>query len=243
MLIDFCLPARNEEKILVGNVQRLNNFLESQNYSFDWQIIIIINGSQDNSEALVREMHSHNPQRINFLVLSKGGKGLAIKECWRQSSADILVFMDVDLAVSLDNLPALINPLINNEKDLVFGSRLLPSSHTERPVIREISSRSYNFLSRLILEHHFSDLQCGFKAIRRELFNQVSPWLRDNQWFFDTELIIVSQKLNYRLQEIPVDWQENRYDQRTSRIKAWQDSWPFIKNLISLRLYLRKMVK
>jgi len=241
MLVDFCLPVRNEEKILVSNVERLKKFLCSWRCSFDWQITIIVNGSNDNSENLSRDLQQSYPTKIKVLVLAAGGKGLAIKECFHQSQGDILIFMDIDLAVDLNYLPNLITPVVKGKYDLVFGSRLLPGSQTERSWIREISSRSYNMLSRLILNHHFYDLQCGFKAVRRETFSKVSPWLRDNHWFFDTELIILSKKFNYRLLEIPVNWQENRYDQRISKIRTIRDSLPFIRNLLLFKKFLKKV--
>ena len=231
MLIDFCLPVRNEEKILVTNARRLKDFLINKNWPFTWRIIIIINGSQDASAELAIKMQKEDPQRVQALIISDGGKGLALKKCFSESLADFLVFMDIDLAVSLDNLPELIEPLINNQSDLVFGSRLLLGSKTERSFYRESSSRLYNSLSRLVLRHHFSDLQCGFKAIRREAFNRITPFLKDDHWFFDTELIILLKKFNYRLLEIPVDWQENRYDERTSKIRAFRDGWHFFSNI------------
>ena len=149
--------------------------------------------------------------------------------------------MDIDLAVSLDNIPDLLQPLLNSQQDLVFGSRLLAGANTQRSFIRSLSSRTYNFLSRLILSHRFSDLQCGFKAMRRAVFSKISPYLQDKQWFFDTELIILAQRCGYRLLEIPVNWQENRYDKRASKIRLLRDGYRFVKRLLEFNWRLRKI--
>lgn len=232
MKIDFCLPVRNEEKILADNVKRLRNFLIAQHYLFDWQVVIIVNGSEDASAKIARELEGDH---VSSKTISTEGKGVALKTGFQESTADILVFMDVDLAVSLDNIQSLIDGIIDENYDLVIGSRLLPQSHTSRSGLRDLNSRLYNLLSRIVLQHNLSDLQCGFKAIKKNIFNEAKPFLRDNQWFFDTELVMVTQYLGYKVKEIPVDWQENRYDERKSKVKVLRDAWPFIINLFRLR--------
>ncbi len=238
MTIDFCLPVRNEEKILAVNVRRLRDFLITQNYSFDWNITIIVNGSIDSSSKIADSLIS---KQIKVKTITAAGKGIALKTGFRESSADVLVFMDVDLAVALENITDLIGPMMEDKGDLIIGSRLLPKSQTARSGLRDFNSRVYNFLSRLVLQHSLSDLQCGFKAVRRTTFNQVLPFLHDDQWFFDTELVILAKHLGQRIIEIPVNWQENRYDERKSKVRVLRDSWPFIKNLFLLRVRLKEI--
>jgi len=231
MKVDFCLPAKNEEQILASNIKYLLKFLENQKLNYFWEIIIIINGSQDKSYLIAKEL-TENDSRIKIKYLELGGKGRALKEYFQESRADILVFMDIDLVVALDNITPLINPILNNEADLVMGSRLLPNSHTDRSIWRSFISHTYNILSRVILQHSFSDLQCGFKAFRREVFSDLQTKFKDNNWFFDTELIILAYCRGYKIKEIPVDWRENRHDVRKSKIKIFKDIWSFLKNLI-----------
>ncbi|MFA6994816.1 MAG: glycosyltransferase [Patescibacteria group bacterium] len=240
MLIDFCLPAKDEELVLEANVKRLVNFLELQKANYFWNIVIIINTSGDTSYSVAKEL-AENDERIKARNLKLGGKGRALKEYFQESSADILVFMDVDLATSLNNIPALIDPILNQEADLVIGSRLLPNSRTNRSFSRNFISEIYNFLSRLILRHKFRDLQCGFKALRKELFNHLQPYFIDNKWFFDTELIILAARFGYEIKEIPVDWQENRYSRRLSKIHIFRDSWSFVKNLFYFKHRLNNL--
>lgn len=240
MRVDFCLPVWNEEKILEANLIRFQEFLNSRDWPFTWQIIVIINGSSDSSLAITDRLSSRD-SRIKYLDLKSDGKGLAVRAGFRASSADLLVFMDIDLAVSLNNIPDLLQPLLAGQQDLVFGSRLLVGSNINRSFFRGFTSQVYNFLSRFLLDHSFADLQCGFKALRREVFQRLEPDLRDNQWFFDTELIILAKRRGYRLLEIPVDWQENRYAQRTSKIRPLQDGYLFLRKLIEFSRRLRKI--
>jgi len=239
MLIEFCIPAYNEEKILAKNALKLWTYLKNQKNNFDWKIVLLINGSSDNSESIANDLAEKYPE-IHSEIVKMPGRGQALKIYFLKSAADIIAYMDADLAVSLDNIPDLINPLINDDYDLSIGSRLLSESKIERSFIRELSSRTYNFLSRLVLGHHFSDMQCGFKAIKKETFVKIAPNIEDKKWFFDTELIAFANHYNYKIKEVPVDWQENRYEERTSKVKIIKDSLKFLKNLIKLKIRLIK---
>lgn len=243
MTIDFCLPVKNEENILEANILILRDFLIKQNYSFSWKIVVILNNCQDKSESIISHLSNTNPEHIKYISIKPAGKGGALKYYFSISSADIIVFMDVDLAVSLDSLNNLINPLINNEKDLVIGSRLLKDSRVERSLFRSFSSLVYNSLSREYLNHKFFDLQCGFKAFKSEVFLKVKPYLKNDQWFFDTELVLLAKFFKFNIIEIPVNWAENRYKQRVSKVSVYKHAWGFLKNMISLRKQIESLKK
>ena len=243
MTIDFCLPVRNEESILEPNLIKLRDFLISKKYSFGWQMVVILNNCDDDSESIIKRLISVYPDNLKYLNVDPPGKGGALKSYFMQSKADILVFMDIDLAVSLENLDELIDPILNGREDLVIGSRLLKSSQVERSFFRSYSSVVYNFLSRQFLNHKFYDLQCGFKAFKSDVFLKVKPYLNDNQWFLDTELVVLANFFKFNIKEIPVNWAENRYAQRVSKVSVYKHAWSFLKNLISLRSQLSNLKK
>lgn len=239
MYIEICVPVYNEEKILEKNILQLLNFCQNKNYPFSWKIIIVINGSNDQSLAISQALENKYPDKINFVNYEDGGKGGAIKKYFLTSPADILVYMDVDLAVDLGSLDNLIHPIINKKAQIVMGSRLLPNSKTDRSFLRELSSQIYNFFSRIILKHNFSDLQCGFKAMEKSAFQKISPHIKNKKWFFDTELIAYAKLLGFKIMEIPIDWSENRYEQRKSKVNLFSESAKFIYNLFKLKKELK----
>lgn len=241
MLVDFCLPTKNEALILENSLIKLISYCDQAGFDFSWRVIVIINGSNDSSVGIVQKFKRRFPGKVDFIEVAESGRGRALKRYWSSSSADVLSYMDCDLAVSLDNLSALIRPLVNNEADLAIGSRLSAGAATKRSLFREIVSQSYNLLSRLMLEHSLTDLQCGFKAVRREAFLALKPYLADDYWFFDTELVILALRSDLRLREVPVDWRENRYQLRPSTVKVFSDSLTFLKNLASFRRRLKKI--
>lgn len=232
MLIEFLLPVYNEERILARNISMVKEYLSGQKFPFDWKIVVANNGSTDESSLICKKMAC---EKISVINIPQAGKGRAIKTYGLNSDSDIFVYMDIDLAVSLDNLSRLISPVISGDSDLSLGSRLMTGSETDRSFLRSLSSVIYNHLSRLILRHDLTDLQCGFKAIRTDIFKKIAPMIESDHFFFDTELIAYALLCDCRIAEIPVSWKENRYDQRESKVKVMQDSAKFAISLFKLK--------
>lgn len=240
--VQFMVPVHNEESIVTRNVEKLLHYCDGCDYPFEWMIHIVVNGSRDRTLEMAHSLAGRFPDRVLVTSFPEPGRGSALKRAWLASDADIVLYMDVDLAVSLEYLTELVQPILAGECDLVIGSRNLRDSRIKRSLLREVISQSYNFLSRLILNHGFSDLQCGFKAIRLEVFKAIAPRLDGIHWFFDTELVLWAQKQNFRVKEIPVDWSENRYEKRKSKVRLLRDSSMFFSNLLRLRFRMSRTV-
>jgi putative flippase GtrA len=97
-------------------------------------------------------------------------------------------------------------PLVSGHSDIAIGTRLSRGSRVVRGAKREVISRCYNLLLRGTLAARFSDAQCGFKAIRRDVAAQLLPLVEDTGWFFDTELLVLAERAGLRIHEVPVDW-------------------------------------
>jgi len=242
-IVEICLPIKDEEKIIREKIKTLSTVLRDLKIDATWLITGVINGSSDQSFNVFQSVVSCLPYRSKCFNLAKKGKAHAIKTCWRQSEADILVFMDIDLAVPPIFLKQLLLPIINNEADLVIGSRFLPDSKTSRSWRRDIISRFYIFIARFILKHDFTDLQCGFKAIRRSKYQKLEKFLKDDNWFLDSELLVFAKVFNLRILEIPVNWQERDKKGKKSNIRIIRDSFNFILNLIKLRIRKTRVMR
>ena len=243
MKVIFCLPIKNEEDVLENNLIRLINYLNEQKFEFDWKVSGAINGSNDNSVSIIKKVKERFPDKIDFLVIDRPGKGGAIKHYWRQTEADVLSFMDADLAVSLSGIRQLIEPIVRGEQDMVIGSRFIANSCAERSWQRGFISTGYALFSRLILGHTKSDLQCGFKAISKKAFESIDKYLLNDYWFFDTELVVTAEMFNLRILEIAVNWKENREGTKKSDIKIFRDSLSFIWNILKFRFRLFRIKK
>ena len=114
--------------------------------------------------------------------------------------------MDVDLSTSLDALLPLVAPLLSGHSDVAIGTRLAHGARVVRGPKRELISRIYNLLLKTCLRNGFSDAQCGFKAARTEVARELLPRVEDNEWFFDTEFLVLAERRGFRIHEVPVDW-------------------------------------
>lgn len=206
--VDIVIPIYNEEEELKTSINRLHKYLKQKLTSFSWKITIADNASTDSSLEIAKKL-SKNLSRVGFLHLDEKGRGRAVKQSWLESHADYLVYMDVDLSTDLRSLPKLLNSL-RSGYDIAIGSRLSRNSKVVgRPVKREILSRGYNILIKLFFGTNFSDAQCGFKAVSQKIVKKLLPKILDNAWFFDSELLIVGEKMGYRIYEEPVLWIDN----------------------------------
>lgn len=240
MIVDICLPVFNEEEIIGPNVNRLFDYCHKSSFGFDWQIVIINNGSTDRTKEIALKLLS---DRIKYFEIKVPGRGRALREYWLRSESDVLAYMDIDMAVSLDHVADLLAPLVSGEADLVIGSRNLPKSKCQRSFFRDSASKVYIFLLHHLLHCAFSDLQCGFKAVKNDMFKKLSPYLRNDYWFFDTELVVFCSAFHGRIQELAVDWQENRYEKRKSKVAVLRDGVSSLASILALRSRIKKLNK
>lgn len=203
-VVDIVIPVYNEENDLEPCVRRLHAHL-SAGMPYSFQITVADNASTDSTlkvaETLAREFPS-----VRVVHLPEKGRGRALRTVWSTSESAVLAYMDVDLSTDLAAVLPLIAPLVSGHSDLATGTRLHRGSRVIRGAKREFISRSYNLMLRHTLSTRFSDAQCGFKAIRREVAEHLLPLVEDNAWFFDTELLVLAERSGLRIHEVPVDW-------------------------------------
>ena len=226
--INVTLPVLNEERCLVASVERVMETLGR--FTTSYEVVIADNGSTDRTPALARELEqTYQPVRV--VRLSQRGRGRALKAVWQSSGAEILSYMDIDLSTSLTHLPELIRPLQRIECDACIGSRRLKQSTTRRGLKRELISRAYIGLVQHWLGLSLSDFQCGFKAFRAAAVQSVLSLVRDDSWFFDTELLARIHWAGARIYELPVCWEEDT----DSRVRILPTAMTNLRGLARLR--------
>jgi len=228
-LVDVVIPVYNEERDLGPSVRRLHEFLTSR-FPFSAAITIADNASNDGTLAVAQGLVKELP-RVRVLHLDAKGRGRALRAAWLQSDAPVVAYMDVDLSTDLNALLPLVAPLLSGHSDLAIGSRLAHGARVTRGPKREFISRAYMLVLRLALGAHFSDAQCGFKAVRTSVAKQIVPSVRDESWFFDTELLILAQRAGLRVHEVPVDWTDDP-DSRVAIVRTAIDD---LRGVLRLR--------
>jgi glycosyltransferase involved in cell wall biosynthesis len=212
--VEIVVPVFNEEVALESSVRRLHRFLSAE-FPFTWRIVIADNASTDGTPAIAQRLAAMLPG-VQSLRLERKGRGRALRAAWSTSEARVVAYMDVDLSTDLRGLLPLVAPLLSGHSDLAIGTRLAHGARVVRGPKRELISRSYNSLLHAVLRARFSDAQCGFKAARTDALGAgLLDAVRDDGWFFDTELLILAQRRGLRIHEVPVDW----VDDPDSRVK------------------------
>jgi glycosyltransferase involved in cell wall biosynthesis/putative flippase GtrA len=232
--VEITVPVYNEEHVLAGSIERLHAYL-TENFPFDWTILIADNASTDRTHEVAGEL-ARRLHCVEALHLDEKGRGRALRASWQASDADVVCYLDVDLSTGLDALLPLVAPLVSGHSDLAVGSRLSSGSAVARGPKRELISRCYNLLLRLVFAVRFRDAQCGFKAGRTEIVQRLLPGVRDNAWFFDTELLLLAEHNGLRVHEVPVDWvddPDSRVDIRSTALGDLRGvrrmTWQFLR--------------
>jgi glycosyltransferase involved in cell wall biosynthesis len=202
--VEVVVPVHNEQAALAESIRRLHAHLTAA-LPFSWRIVIADNASTDQTARIAAALAEDLPG-VEVLELARKGRGRALRAAWLRSDAQILCYMDVDLSTDLNALLPLVAPLVSGHSDLAIGTRLARGSHVVRGAKRELISRAYNHLLRISLGARFTDAQCGFKAVRADVARRLLPTVRDEAWFFDTELLVLAQREGLRIHEVPVDW-------------------------------------
>ena len=231
--VEIVIPVLNEEVSLPRCISRLVEFLESDDSpEWDWRITVADNGSTDRTPEVGRAL-SDADSRIAITRLEQRGRGRALKQAWMASTADVRCFMDVDLSTGLDALPELVAAVSDGGNGVAIGSRLMPGSTVVgRTLKREVTSRCYNALIRIMFPRKtFRDAQCGFKAVSPEVCRRVLPLVENNGWFFDTELLLLSLRAGYRIEEIPVHWE----DDPDTRVRILSTAMEDLRGLLRVR--------
>lgn len=206
--LNIVIPVYNEEAELESHTETLIGFLKSYLDDFDWRITIADNASIDKTLAIARRLAKTHPT-VRAFHLDKKGRGRAVKKAWLEIDADIHCYMDVDLSTDLKHIPALVRSLLRGY-DIAIGTRNASSSRVYgRSWLRTLTSKTYITLIRLCFFVRFTDAQCGFKAITNQAAKNLLPHIQDNAWFFDSELLIIAEKLGYRIYEEGVTWIDN----------------------------------
>ena len=239
MYLTVLIPAYNEEDRIRGTLEVYARAVAD----LDAEIVVVVNGSNDKTEALIREEYLSRIPRLRLVVIpEKVGKGGAIMRGLSEARGEKIAFTDADGSTPPSSLLSLVESL--KTSGICIGSRWMSESKIGRaqPLSRQVASRLFNGLVHMMFGVHVSDTQCGAKVMTRDAMAAVLPKLGCTQWAFDVELLFQIQKAGFPILEKPIEWN----DVSGSKVRVFRCSLEMIGALLRLRvLYspLRCMVK
>ena len=215
--VEIVVPVYNEAPHLAERVTELRRFLD-QSFPFRALVTVVDNASTDETFALASRARRHHAGGGGRAPAPEGPRAMRSARPGRPAPPPWWpTWTSICPPRSPRSFPWW-RRSCRGSSDVAIGTRLARGAHVVRGPKRELISRAYNLLLKLSLRGRFSDAQCGFKALRRESALQLLPLIKDDEWFFDTELLVTAERLGLRISEVPVDW----VDDPDSRVQIFR---------------------
>lgn len=226
--VSVVLPVYNEETIIGENLKELKAYLDSLELR-DYQILLVENGSTDDTYRICTGFAKNN-EHVDVLRLSRPSWGDAVICGFSKSKYDPVLY-PIDLTFNLD----FIEKSLKEEYDIVLGSRYLPGSKTDRPLVRTVVSRFHTPLMNCLFGTSYTDLD-GLKLVKKEVAHEICKEVRSKSSFFETEFLVLAHKKGYSWGEIPVshvEKRESKFNFKTLVIDFFPDlvqNWRKLRN-------------
>ena len=233
--LSIVIPAFNEENRISATLRRIRDYLSDQSY--EAEVLVVIDGSQDRTIDLVREFAADYPTLFVLNNESNRGKGFAVRRGMLESQGKFLLFSDADLSTPIEEVERLLWQL-HSGYDIAIASRALPDAdiRVRQPWWRQLMGRTFNRLVQRLILPGIWDSQCGFKCFRREVAQQVFFRQRIDRFGFDVEILWLARKLGYRIAEVPVTWINDPF----SQVRPIRDSFRMLVDIFRIWLRTRR---
>jgi len=210
MYLSVIIPAYNEEKRLPKTLQSIDGYLSRQPY--DYEILVVNDGSKDRTVEVAKSLI---PQIKNLKVTGYNinqGKGYAVRFGMLEAKGDYRIFTDADNSTSIDQIEKM-PPYFKQGFNIVIGSRDIKGAILDppQPWLRHILlGEGFKLYRKLILDlWGIEDTQCGFKCFSKKAAEEIFPKCQISRFAFDPEILLIAQKLGYKMKEIPIYWKND----------------------------------
>lgn len=240
--ISVVVPCYNEEAILSVNFEIIKNFLQCRNEKYEWEILIINDGSRDKTGEIADKIENlnnnnvrviHHPVNLNL--------GNALQTGFRNSKGEIIVVLDVDLSYAVENIEKLSDKLIEETADIVIASPYMKGGKVIAvPFFRKLMSKWVNKFMRFASQDKYYTFTGMVRAYRASFIRSLNLKTRDYE--INPEIIYKAMILRGRIIEIPaeLDWTEqNKYvGKRTSSIRILRSFFSGLMSAFIFRPYI-----
>ncbi|HKU72738.1 MAG TPA: dolichyl-phosphate beta-glucosyltransferase [Pyrinomonadaceae bacterium] len=238
--LSIIIPAYNEAARLEKTLRGVVDYLR-QNRP-EAEVIVVDDGSSDETAEIARQVFQDSGDLRTSVISYKSnlGKGRAVRLGLLAARGDVALFSDADLSTPITEEKKLIEPIVNGQYDVTFGSRALDRSliGVHQSWRREQGGRVFNLVVRVATGLPFWDTQCGFKAFRMSVCRPLIEAATIDRFGFDVELLYLAFRAGLNLAEIPVRWDHNE----GSKITLFTDSFKMVNEVGLIRQQARRGV-
>ena len=206
--VDVVVPVHNEQGVLPATIRRLHDFLSAALPLVRWRIVIADNASTDATPAIAAALADEPARRRAAARSSQKGRGRALRAAWSaQRRRDVVATWTSTSRPTCARCCRCVAPLLSGHSDVAIGTRLANGSHVVRGAKRELISRAYNRILHTVLRRALlATRSAASRPCARDAARELLADVRDEGWFFDTELLVLAQRRGLRIHEVPVDW-------------------------------------
>jgi glycosyltransferase involved in cell wall biosynthesis len=226
--LSIIIPAYNEENRLPNTLEKVFSFLAAQ--SFESEVIVVENGSTDNTAAVARQFSSNHPT-LKVIEEEKPGKGGAVRRGMLAAKGTYRFMADADLSMPIEEVLNFLPPQLDGYDIAIASREAIGAVRYNEPPYRHIGGRFVNLIIRLLALPGLHDTQCGFKCFHGPTADVLFKHQTLTGWSFDIELLYIAQQAGYKILEIPIPW----YYREESKVNPIADGLRMIKDIIRIR--------
>ena len=198
-----------------------------------WEIVIVNDGSSDNTLAVAERFHKEHPAIRVLENPGNRGKGYSVRHGMLEAQGEWILFTDSDLSAPIGEMDKLIAEARKQNAQVAIGSRAVNRKLivVHQSWFRETAGRIFNLLMRTVTGLPFADTQCGFKLFERRAAKEVFRRQRIERWGFDAEALFIARTLGSKAIEIPVRWSHSD----GTKVSMFRDSLNMFVDLFRIR--------
>jgi glycosyltransferase involved in cell wall biosynthesis len=225
MKLSIVIPVYNERETLPKTLARV------QATPFDKEIILVDDGSTDGTRAWLETLR--DPGIVVVLQPHNQGKGAALRTGFQRATGDVVLIQDADLEYDPADYPRLLQPILDDQADVVFGSRFGGESHRVLFFWHFVGNRFLTTLSNMFTNLNLSDMETGYKVFRTGIVRRLT--LRSNRFGFEPEVTAKVARLGCRIYEVAISYHGRSYEE--GKKITWKDGFAAIGCILRYRFF------
>jgi dolichyl-phosphate beta-glucosyltransferase len=233
--LSIIIPAYNEESRLPSSLEKIDAFI--RHCSFRTEVIVVNDGSSDQTSEVVHRFQEKKSY-IKLIDTQHGGKGHAVRVGMLKAEGEYLFLADSDLSMPVDELPKFLPPALEGYDIAIASREIAGAVRYGEPAFRHLIGRVFNMLVRVLAVRGIRDTQAGFKCFRRQAARRLFSLQTIDGWGFDVEILMLAQKRNMKIVEVPIHW----YYNADSRVQPGRDAYRMFMEVLKVHRNARNGV-